>query len=73
MDTGQAGPPGARVARHVVTARGLKNGLVLARLRPRVANHVREVVLIPEFVIYDNVQVCLIKYTNVHNPDDPVV
>ena len=58
MDTGQVGPPVARVARHVVTARGLKHGLVLTRLRPRVVNHVREVVGILGFVIYDNVQVC---------------
>ena len=61
MDTGQAGPPGARVARHVVTAPGLKPGLVPIRLRPRAVNRVREVVQIPEFVIYVNVQVCLIK------------
>ena len=58
MDTGQIGPPGVLAARHVVTARGLKQGLVLTRLRPRVANHVREVVGIPGFVIYGNVQVC---------------
>ena len=61
MDTRQAGPPGARVARHVVTAPGLKTGLVPTRFRQKVANHVREVVLIAGFVIYDNVQVCLIK------------
>ena len=61
MDTGQAGPRGACVARHVVTAPGLKPGLVLIRLRPRVAKYVREVVWIPGFVICVNAQVCLTK------------
>ena len=61
MDTGQIGPPGARAARHAVTARGLKPGLVLTRLRLRVANLVREVVREPEFAIYANALV-LLKY-----------
>ena len=65
MDTGQVGPPGACAVRHVVTARGLKHVLVLTQLRLREASHVREVVSRPGFVIYDNVQVCLIKCTNV--------
>ena len=68
MDTGQAGPLGVCAVRHVVTAPGQKHGLVLTRLHLRVANHAREVVRILGFVIYDNVQVCLIKYTNVQRP-----
>ena len=60
MDTGQVGPPGARAARHVEMAPGLKPGLVLTRLLPRVANHVREVVQILGFVIYAN---ALVNFT----------
>ena len=57
MDTGLAGPPGARALRHVATARGAEAELVLKPPLSTVTILVLEVVRTTAFAIYVIVQV----------------